>query len=375
MRIALVITELDPGGAERCLARLAVFLHQRGHDVRVLAFGPEPISGQKIVTDIMDSGGVKWETAGLGPSSGISQMVRGAKAVRWLRRKLREFAPDVVQSMLFHADCIAALALPSDCRIFVGGARVSDPSRGRAFAHKLACRKMQRVVCVSQSVAEHLVSVEGIAPQKLMVIPNGIGIPSLNPSESSIWLQETVGKRVLLSVGRLFPQKGYARYLRGIAPLMESLPEHHVAIVGEGPEREELQRVIAQLPCRDRVHLLGWRADAADLMQGAEALVLPSEYEGMPNAILECMAAAKPFVAFEVDGVRELVADLKYAELQTAPPRDHEALHQHIIRLAEDASLREACGEDNRTLARSVFSLDKHFEKYEAEYQRLLELR
>ena len=241
MRIALVITELFPGGAEKCLVHLACFLHREGHDVEVWQLGSAPPPDKATLTERLEREGIAWH------SGDIVKPWQFPGGVRWLRRELRRFQPDVTQAFLFHANLAAAIAcrgLP--CRLF-GGARVRQPQRWRQRLQRCASARMEKLICVSESVARHCEHQEGISAERLIVIPNGIEQPEyrsggpesaarLTPSSSrratgdgAPDIDLPTGARVLLFLGRLADQKGVEPLLRLAAdPLLERLPEHHL---------------------------------------------------------------------------------------------------------------------------------------------------
>ena len=104
MRLALVITELHPGGAEKCFVHLAKFLRQRGHQVRVWQLWPAPPPGKKQLVQQLDQWDIPWS------SGNATRPWHFWRATRWLQRELQAFQPDVVQTFLFHANFAGALA-------------------------------------------------------------------------------------------------------------------------------------------------------------------------------------------------------------------------------------------------------------------------
>ena len=125
MRIDLVITELDTGGAERCCVELAGFLKARGHEVRVIALGPIPTVEQAALLRLLESAGI--ESHFLGGRHGWMLPI-----IAWkLRALLKANRPDVVQSFLWHANILAALVVHAFKIPLVGGERVAEPRRWR----------------------------------------------------------------------------------------------------------------------------------------------------------------------------------------------------------------------------------------------------
>lgn len=370
MRIALVITELHPGGAEKCCVNLACFLQARGHQVAVWQLWPEPPPERRQLTSLLDQQGIVWR-------SGNARRPRQfAQVTRWLRRELVAFQPEVTQSFLFHANVASLLAhrlpprrLPG--RLF-GGARVAQPERWRQRLQGWAARRMDKLVCVSHSVAQHCRANEGVPADKLLVIPNGLELPASGTGNSPCWSQLGLPDRarVLLFVGRLTEQKGIAEFMTRVAPaLLQRLPEHHLVLMGAGEQAAQLRLRVEQSAFAARVHLVGWQPQATQWMQAAELLVLPTRYEGMPNVILEAMAVGKPVVSFDVDGVREILGDAATSAVQCVPPLDWLALGDAIVNLANDRDLQARCAQANVARVQQHFQLNDQLARYEQLYQ------
>lgn len=364
MRVALVITELLPSGAEKCFVNLACYLHCQGHQVHVWQLWPAPPPGKTQLTQQLEANGIVWK------SGNAVRAWDFVTATRWLKTELQQYRPQVLQSFLFHANVAAALAKPRrGCRFF-GGARVAQPERSRQILQRWASRRMEKLICVSQSVANHCQHSEGIAANKLITIPNGLDLNSLDTA-SPPW--ESLGlpadARVLLFVGRVTAQKGIVDFIESRAEgLLERLADHHIVIMGEGNCSEKLGAVRLASRFSDRLHLVGWQSQALGWMKQAELLFLPSRYEGMPNVVLEAMAAGLPVVVFEVDGVRELLGNSDAAEAQIAPAGDAVAFAEAIAALASDRVRREEIGRANRQRVQEHFQLRQQLEKYELLY-------
>lgn len=363
MRIALTITELHPGGAETCFVNLARFLQQQGHDVRVWQLWPSPPESRRQLTNRLESSGIEWA------SGGASRFWQFPGVCRWLRAELLDFQPEVVQSFLFHANVATAYAVRHSRAILVGGVRVRQPQAVRGKLQLWASKRMQKLVCVSESVAAHCIEREGIAREKVRVIPNGISMTNDSDQRKS-WRQFGLPDqaKVLLFVGRLDHQKGVLEFLQNANAFLNCLPDHHLVIMGDGRLRSGLERVVGQLECRSRVHLVGWQEYAMDWMRAAEFLILPARYEGMPNVVMEAMSLGLPVVTFDVEGVRELLGDSLIGQSQIVPRSDYHVLAEKIVNLAQAHELRRECSEQNKQRIASEFGLEKQLLRYQELY-------
>lgn len=138
--------------------------------------------------------------------------------------------------------------------------------------------------------------------------------------------------RIVLALGRLHPNKGFDILIKA----MPALPNVHVVIAGEGPERAALLDLAQAERVTDRLHLLGWRGDTAALLAAADLLVCPSRHEPLGNVILEAWSAHRPVVATTTDGPRELVTTGQDGILFA--PEDPQRLANAIVTVLDDRS-------------------------------------
>ena len=301
LRIAFCVTELDPGGAERALVELATGLDRRRFSPRVYC-----LSGRGALVDRLEAAGI--ETVLLRARSR-----RDLGVVRRLKNELLRQRPHVLQTWLFHANLAGRLAgWWAGVPVILSGIRVAErrstwPLRLDRWTQSL----VDAHVCVSAAVRDFSQQVAGLDRRKLRVIPNGVDARRF--AEAQAWDGRTVGippeSPVMVAAGRLDRQKGFDLLLQAIAAGGPFPRDPHWVVVGEGPERANLERQIEERGLTQSVHLLGWRPDLPEILKGATGFVLSSRWEGMPNVVLEAMAAGLPVVAFDVEGVRELVVE------------------------------------------------------------------
>ncbi len=362
IRVAFLITELNVGGAERCLTQLAIGLDRTRFEPLVISIAPRPTGEQLALVDRLEAAEIPVHFLN------AASKWRLLNAVRRLRRTLDAFRPHVVQSFLFHADVLASLARRRRrWRLFLG-LRVADPSVWRQRLERWAAQQATAVVCVSQAVRDDARNA-GLPANKLVVIPNAIDVPKqrqakpLNVTTMGI----DPARRLMLCVGRLHPQKGIDWLLSTLPVVFERLPAHDLVIVGAGPEDVRLRAQAAKLDITHRVHFIGWRRDVAQLMSTASLFVLTSRWEGMPNVVLEAMAAGLPIVATKTHGVRELIGSA-HAE-QTVDFADSTALVERLVALGQDDQLSRRLGDANQARATTEFSLDGMVAAYASLYE------
>ncbi|MFO0011908.1 MAG: glycosyltransferase [Planctomycetota bacterium] len=354
MKIDLLITELEPGGAERCCVALAHFTQQQNHSVRVISLGRRPGPGKDLLVRQLESQDIPLHFLDATPRT-LPWIVR-----RRLLALLAIEVPDMAQGFLWHANWIGASAYRARSVPFVAGVRVTEPRRWRAWLSGSWIRKSRKIVCVSHDVARWCQHVEGAPAEKLVVIPNGIDPidfdqPSSDPRSSP-------RDRVLLFVGRLTPQKGIDGLMRCAARLLEALPGHRLVILGDGPLMESVKKDRDASPWADRISLLGRVDNVSAWMRHSEILLHPARYEGMPNAVLEAMAHGMAVVAFRVEGIQELLGD-GIAE-QSVVHEDWEGWLALALGIGRDDALRNRLGLANRSRAETVFRLQDQLAKY-----------
>lgn len=356
MPVALVITELDVGGAEKALAALATGLDRRRWEPRVIALGPEAAMAGPI-----RGAGVAVECLGVDPR-------RPVRAVARLAAALRHQRPWLVQSFLFHANVAARLAGPLAGSPWVlGGLRVAERQKGwHLTLDWLTSPLASGSVCVSEGVRRFSRTQGGWPEGRLTVIPNSIDVTPFDRVEAvsreSLGIPD--GSVFALYVGRLNVQKGLPVLLDAAARVVAQRPDWHLALAGDGPERNRLDRRIAESDLLNRnVHLLGRREDVPGLLSGADLLVLPSLWEGMPNVVLEAMAARRASVATSVEGTEDLIVPGETGWL--VPSADPEALAGALLDAASDPVRLRRFGEAARARAEDRFSPGRTVRAYE----------
>ena len=197
------------------------------------------------------------------------------------------------------------------------------------------------IVCVSQGVKDHLVA-QGIHAGKCRVVHNAIDIRQALPAPVALpHLAENT--LVVGAVGSLLPRKAHDHLIRALAAARPRLnTDVHLVLVGDGPERERLTRLVEECGLTAAVTFAGFRTDVLAWLAAMDIVVLASNNEGFPRTILEAMLLSKPVIASDVIGSRELVADGVSGHLY--PFGDIPALAAHLERLIGDAGLRARMG-------------------------------
>lgn len=295
MRVCLLVTDLQPGGTPRRLARLAIGLRDAGVEVSVGCLAPPgPVSRE------------------LG-ASGIETFACHARrpyhlvALTRLVGHVRRLRPDVLHATLTHANVAARLA-GRICRVPVVGstATIELERRWHLWVESLTARFDRLHVVNNRAVAQHVQRAFRLPPHKIRIVP-----PSVEPPESPGVRDEVrremhvaAGEFVILWAGRIDPVKRVETIIR-VAESLSDLPLR-VWLAGDGPARAGVERCLQTSSAAHRIELLGWRDDLRRLMRAADVFVFPSLTEGMPNAVLEAMSAALPVLGRSIPALLEL---------------------------------------------------------------------
>jgi glycosyltransferase involved in cell wall biosynthesis len=291
-------------------------------------------------------------------------------AVVRLARLMRRVRPHIVHTMLFHANVIGRIAarLAGVSRV-VSSIRVAERRyRHHLLLETLTCRLSQRVVCVSRDVARFTRRHSHVPAARLAVVPNGVeSNPALGDSVAQSAIERPTGSITALYVGRLDPQKAVDVLLRAFARAVADVSNLHLVIAGTGPDHDTLQSLARQLGIERSVQFVGFHQNVPELMHAADFFVLPSRWEGMPNVVLEAMAAGLPVVATRTEGTAEIVRDGASGSLVAID--DDAALATQMTRLARDAELRVAWGSCGREIVQREYSIENMRERHAQIYR------
>jgi teichuronic acid biosynthesis glycosyltransferase TuaC len=276
-------------------------------------------------------------------------------------RTIAAFRPDAILSYWTYPDTEVATRFAKlagvPCVSIVGGSDVLsiDPMAPGAAGHRVrrALRSVDAIAAVSDSIKDHI-SALGIAPHKIAVLPAAIDREVFFPAprhEARRRLAMPVDAQILVWVGRMVAVKALDVLLDAVAQVTPGWPALRLYLVGDGPLRRSLEAKIAALGLAQHVVFTGRVAhgDLPDYYRAADVTLLPSEWEGMPNTLIESHACGTPFVASAVGAVPQL-ANPDVDELVT--PGDHRQVAAAITR-----RLRRS-GEQGRTATCTVGGWD-----------------
>lgn len=362
-RLALIIPTLDRSGAEKQFTLLATGLPRDEFDVHVALL----TRGGVFETDLA--------AAGI-PVTHIGKRFKCDPQAWWrLRGWLKQLQPDVIHTWLFAANAYGRLAARAVPKASVIVSERCVDSWKAAWQHWLDRKLLpatDRVVGNSQSVVDFYRE-HGVPDDKLVSIPNGIE-PLPPPSIDRAALLARLGfppdAFVVVYVGRLADQKRVNDMIWAVELLRQVRPQLRLVLVGDGPARDNLERLARDIQAHEHVRFVGRQDDVENWLNLANAFWLASGFEGMSNSLMEAMSAGKACVVSDIPPNRELVAQGRTGFL--APLRDTAAMVQFTRRLIDEPGLAGQLGDAARRRMVEDFSVARMRERHIALYREVV---
>ena len=298
-----------------------------------------------------------------------------------LRRVLRGLAPAIVHTHLVHADLFGYFAAKgAGLRRVISSRHNDDPFRYRKRWRRINRRLWRHVdagIAISEAIKRFAVEVEGAPSDKVHVVHYSIEYQWRSDQDIEAVREQLRaalgldGDALLLGmVCRLVEQKGVAYALEATRRLRADFPSSHLVIAGDGEKAAELRRLASALGIADRVHWLGWRHDAAELMAAFDVLLAPSLWEGFGLVLLEAMSRRVPVVASRVSAIPEVVLHGETGFL--FEPRDVDAMTRALQRLLKDRALRKYMGLLGAARLEEHFSIERMVDETLAVYESVI---
>ena len=362
MRVLAVCPQLTSGGAERQLVCLCRHLDRTRFDIRVVYYE--------------SAGPLLEELQGLGiPVVHVERKRLGALSVlRGLRREMAAWRPDVVDCRLPSGYRFGRLAAAGHSALVV---IAEERTELRATGvRRLLDRRLNRWTDAwignSKVVADHIVRDLGMPPERVHVIYNGIDVDRFRAAAEDPELAglRGQGRRVVLNLGNLSPAKNQKMFLRVADRLRREHGDLAFVLCGQGPLREPLEAYARELGLAGACRFLGFRQDVAPVLASASVVIQSSDWEGLPNAVMEAMAAGVPVVATAAGGTAELIEEGVNGLL--VPIGDEDGLAARASAVLADEALARRLGEAAADTIRRKFSAAAMARQYEELFLRLL---
>lgn len=381
-RILRIVTRLNTGGPARYLTTLTQALDPVRYEQRLAAGREGP--GEGSLRSFVEAQGV--HLAAVPEMVGTTRLEPSdVVAVARVRRLIRDFQPDIVETHTSKAGIVGRLAArlegsPVVLHIYHGhvldghyyGAIKTWMARN---AERALARHSDRLVAVSARVKDDLVKYKVASPDHISIVEPGLDlVPLRSCRQERGALRRDLGLDpdvpLVGIVGRLTPIKNHRLFLDAAVAVLAVRPDVHFVIVGDGEIGSALRVLARRLGVMPHVTFTGWRHDLPLVYADLDVLVSCSKNEGTPFTIIEAMAAGCPVVATRVGGVPDLLDDEDTGLL--VPPAQEEPLVAAILRLLGDRELARALARSAAARAEVRFGPARFASQMDALYTELL---
>tara|TARA_A100000171_G_C2138629_1_gene152616 strand:- start:3303 stop:4388 length:1086 start_codon:yes stop_codon:yes gene_type:complete len=353
MRLALFISSLDSGGAERALSELANYWSTKGHKVHLCVLtSPDKEPFYPLHTNV-----ILHHLDVMTPenTSFFKRYFTLYRRIKVLRHVLKSLKPDVILSFM---DVLNVQVIMASLGL---GRKVIACERTNPFMRPLPCfykilRKgtypFAKIVVQTKSVKKYF---SFLKAQKVYVIPNTLTLHS-SPLK-------TFKKNLIVSVGRLDFYKGFDLLIKAFHKVHQDYPDYKVYLYGKGPDLEKLSNLVKKLGLQSKIHFKGTTKNIEQALAQASLFVFPSRFEGFPNALTEALAMGLPCLASDIAGCNDLIQHNRNGLLFES--ENIEDLTHHLRSLLSKASLRTKIAK-NAVHVRDHLSPDRIYPLWDA---------
>lgn len=361
-RILLVGIGMEISGSARFLTGLTAGLARRGFDTHLFVVRDGPMIRELDGTDVR----VTVAAPGLPIEAGRLRL--GVRPFFALRRLIARIRPDVVHTNLVGLDVIGRLAAWSARTPVVMSTQHDINPRPWPvdLYRRMTVGRIAATVACSESVARYCRDVMRVPEDRLFVIDNGTDTAALARAAGPFRQPPA-----FLTMGALVPAKNHELLLEAFAHTVSACPGATLTISGAGPLRDRLVATIGSLGLEASARIVDPSADVLSVLGAADVYVQASRREGLPQAMLEAMAAGKPVIATDVSSHASVLDAGRCGVL--VPPDDACALADAMLSVARDAKAAGLLGDAGAERVRSHYSLDRMVDRYASLYERLVE--
>lgn len=366
-RILHLLTSFEVGGTERQAVALLKGIDRDRFDVRLSILNRRGPLHAEIEREFPEIG--EYPLRSFHDANAARQLLR---FVQYLRRE----QIDIVHTHDFYAGMLGGAAARIAGAKWLAAQRhlkLSDLRR-HSLGTSLIQQYSDRMLVNSEAIRDHILATGRASASKIIVIRNGIAphASPLTPRRDALCRQLGLSPESLIIglVARLEPVKGHRYFLAAAAQVARSAPRAQFLLVGDGSLRGEIERTIAELGLAGRIHLLGERADAAELSSTFDIAVLSSLHEGLPNSVMEAMAWGVPVIATSVGGTCELIRDSETGYL--VAPGDADALAARISHALANERERREVAERGRRFILAEYGMSRMVREVERLYTEMI---
>lgn len=359
MKILHVITSLRIGGAEKLMVDLLPRLRDLGNDVELAIF--DGVHTQFV--EELKGNGIKIHIFG------VNRNVYNPIHLIKLRSYFNHF--DIIHTHNTSPQLFAAIdSIGKKTFLCTTEHNTSNRRRniqGLQWVDKWMYSRYQKIICISDQAEQNLRNYLNSRAPKIITIYNGINLKSFLNAQPDYSLKRNKDKIIITMVAAFRPQKDQPTLIKALKLLPE---KYELWLVGYGERKEECEKMCEQEGVNDRVLFWGLRKDIPTILKTSDIIVMSSHYEGLSLSNVEGMSCGRPFIASDVDGLREVVKG--YGVL--FPHQDYQTLAKEITRLTEDKEYADQIIRQCQAKA-GEYDIKVMAEKYNAVYQELCSKR
>lgn len=367
-RILIFTNSFRIGGSEGQALQLIKHLDRSRFELHVACFDREGPLLDQLPSDIGEV--VAFPLAGFARLSSVRQ------AARFIAF-LRSAKVQIVQTFDYYTNVFGIpLARLAGVPIVVGSRRDHGFKRtpGEVRAERWSLRLAMRVVVNAEAIKLRLVQERSLTTSRILVIQNGLDLSRFPIPHRGLQPPSGLEPRsvIFAVVANLRPEKGHLTFIRAAKMVALVCSEARFLLIGDGLMRQKIEDAIGAMGLHEKIHLMGAVTNVPLALQSVDVVVSPSDTEGFPNAVLDGMAAAKPVVATDAGGTRELVAEGVTGYL--VPVGDVELLASRMIALCQAPAIRRSMGERARSIVEQTFTVESMARRFELLYEELSEV-
>ncbi|QEF99613.1 Putative teichuronic acid biosynthesis glycosyltransferase TuaC [Stieleria maiorica] len=358
IRIALVVHGFQNGGIERSITRIVNGLDAQRFEPVIICLDTTGPAADWLERDV--------PVIEIGKRSGNDVL-----AVKRLADCLRQHQIDLVQSHNWGTlveSVIARKLARTPVHIHAERGTVAGMVEAsglrywcRAKVMSMALGSVDQVISNAHAVAERIESRCGFKAENIQIIPNGVPNPvNTDHAQNRQQIRSELGLPtdaiVVGSAGRLVDVKGFDLAITAIQQVLQSEPNVHLVILGDGPEEQRLNSIAGRCGISDHIHFVGRREDVPAWLDSFDIYLNSSRSEGMSQSVIEAMSVGLPIIATDVGDNALLVQGSQFQCGLVCEPGSVESIAGQIVKLASDSGLRARCANSARSCHRQFYS-------------------
>ena len=362
LKIVHLVTSLEVGGAQHNMLLGLPRLDRNRYEHHIVS-----IMNRMQMRPQFLKAGIGVHTLGLSHKTDLAVALR-------LRSLLKQLRPDILHTYLIHGNVLGRIVGRLIGVPVIIGSELTIGQAGRLgrLVTKLTNPLTDAVEVNSETGGKAIVAGLGVTSEKVEVVLPGLDLDAFGGTEGRAAIRAELGlktsQHLVLYIGRLRRVKGVDYGIKAFAQALAKQPDMHLALAGEGEERQHLEHLTEELGISERVSFLGVRNDLANVLSAADSVLMPSLTEGFPRVAIEAMASSKPVIATRVGGTPEAIVDGQSGIL--VPPKDTGAMASAIARLVADPDLQARLGSSARQRTEQHYSAASYVAHLDEMYQR-----